>query len=144
MSTLHLLQESELDRVLLHIKGLVYVRALLEDQGASPTEIAEHTAELERERERLAQLVRLSANGQVEREQGPAAVGASGRNGAAMGFGDLTDDRESESRARESAGPRSPVKTVEDVRQIRRIDSRPLVSNADAPLFDRDLDLGAL
>ena len=52
---------SEIDSVLLHIKGLVYVRALLEDHGASEAEIAQHTAELERERERLAQLVRAGA-----------------------------------------------------------------------------------
>jgi hypothetical protein len=49
--------EGDIDRVLLHIKGLVLVRALLEAQGASQAEIAEHSAELERERERLAELV---------------------------------------------------------------------------------------
>jgi hypothetical protein len=54
-------REAEIDRVLLHIKGLVFVRALLEEQGASEAEIAEHTAELGRERERLAQLVRATA-----------------------------------------------------------------------------------
>jgi hypothetical protein len=47
----------DIDRVLLHIKGLVLVRALLEARGASQNEIAEHSAELERERERLAELV---------------------------------------------------------------------------------------
>jgi hypothetical protein len=61
MSTAHLPRESEIDRLLLHIKGLVFVRALLEEQGASAVEIAEHTAELERERERLARLVRAEA-----------------------------------------------------------------------------------
>jgi hypothetical protein len=67
MSTFALLQrvrESDIDRILLHIKGLVYVRALLEDQGASEAEIAAHTAELERERERLARLVRAEAGSQ--------------------------------------------------------------------------------
>jgi hypothetical protein len=54
----YLPREAELDRVLLHIKGLVFVRALLQEQGASEAEIAEHTDELERQRERLAQLVR--------------------------------------------------------------------------------------
>jgi hypothetical protein len=64
MSTAHLPRESEIDRLLLHIKGLVFVRALLEEQGASAVEIAEHTAELERERERLARLVRTAAGSQ--------------------------------------------------------------------------------
>jgi hypothetical protein len=49
--------EGDIDRLLLHIKGLVLVRALLEAQGASRAEIAEHSAELERQRERLAELV---------------------------------------------------------------------------------------
>ena len=49
--------EGDIDRVLLHIKGLVLVRALLEARGASQDEVAEHSAELERERERLAELV---------------------------------------------------------------------------------------
>ena len=82
MSTFDLLQrvrESEIDRVLLHIKGLVYVRALLEAQGASEAEIAEHTAELERKRERLARLVRVEAGSQrvgrlsVNKEPPPSA-----------------------------------------------------------------------
>jgi hypothetical protein len=60
MTTTYLPLESELDRVLLHIKGLVFLRALLEEQGASEAEMAEHTDELERERERLAQLVRAA------------------------------------------------------------------------------------
>ena len=51
----------EIDRLLLHIKGLVYVRALLEENGASRTEIAQHTAELEHQREQLAELVRAAA-----------------------------------------------------------------------------------
>ena len=49
--------EDDIDRLLLHIKGLVLVRALLEARGASQDEVAEHSAELERERERLAELV---------------------------------------------------------------------------------------
>jgi hypothetical protein len=48
----------EIERTLLHIKGLVYVRAILENEGASPVEIAEHSAELERQRRHLADLVR--------------------------------------------------------------------------------------
>ena len=49
--------EDDIDRLLLHIKGLVLVRALLEAQGASEAEIAEHSAELERQRQGLAELV---------------------------------------------------------------------------------------
>ena len=82
MSTFNLVQqvpEGDIDRVLLHIKGLVYVRALLEDKGASEAEIAAHTAELERERERLARLVRAEAGSQrvgrlsVNKEPPPSA-----------------------------------------------------------------------
>jgi hypothetical protein len=57
----HLPRPSEIDGLLLHIKGLVYVRALLEENGASQAEIAEHTAELERQREHLAELVQAAA-----------------------------------------------------------------------------------
>jgi hypothetical protein len=57
----HLPRPSEIDGLLLHIKGLVYVRALLEENGASQAEIAQHTAELERQREHLAELVRAAA-----------------------------------------------------------------------------------
>jgi hypothetical protein len=60
MTSVHAVSESAIDSVLLHIKGLVFVRALLEEQGASRAEIAEHTAEIERERDRLAALVRGS------------------------------------------------------------------------------------
>ena len=48
----------EIEHTLLHIKGLVFARAILEDQGASALELAEHTAELERQRLHLAELVR--------------------------------------------------------------------------------------
>jgi hypothetical protein len=48
----------EIEQTLLHIKGLVYARAILEDERASPVEIAEHSAELERQRRHLADLVR--------------------------------------------------------------------------------------
>jgi hypothetical protein len=43
---------------LLQLKGLVHVRAILEDRGASESELAEHTAEIERVREQLAVLAR--------------------------------------------------------------------------------------
>jgi hypothetical protein len=48
----------EIEQTLLHIKGLVYARAILEDEGASAVEVAAHSAELERQRRRLADLVR--------------------------------------------------------------------------------------
>jgi hypothetical protein len=48
----------ELDDVLLRLKGLVFVRSILEERGASREEIDEHSAEIERLRERLAELVR--------------------------------------------------------------------------------------
>lgn len=49
--------DHEIDGVLLHIKGLIFARALLEQRGASEPELAEHAAELQRERRRLAELV---------------------------------------------------------------------------------------
>jgi hypothetical protein len=48
----------ELDDVLLRLKGLVFVRSILEERGATREEIDEHSAEIERLRERLAELVR--------------------------------------------------------------------------------------
>jgi hypothetical protein len=52
--------ERELDELVLHLKGLVHVRALLEDRGASAAEIREHGAEIDRLRTRLAQLSKES------------------------------------------------------------------------------------
>ncbi len=49
--------QRELAGVLLHLRGLVLVRELLAQRGASPTEIEEHSAEIERIRDRLARLV---------------------------------------------------------------------------------------
>ena len=50
----------ELDDLLLHLRGLVLVRGILEQRGASAAELEEHSAEIERLRERLAGLVRAS------------------------------------------------------------------------------------
>jgi hypothetical protein len=47
---------SEIDDLLLRITGLVLVRAILEQRGASAPELEAHTAELERLRQRLAEL----------------------------------------------------------------------------------------
>jgi triphosphoribosyl-dephospho-CoA synthetase len=57
------LDQDEIDGVLLHIKGLIFARALLEQRGASESELAEHAAELQRERRRLAELVRGRSEG---------------------------------------------------------------------------------
>lgn len=46
----------ELADAVLQLKGLVLVRAILEDRGASQSELQAHTAEIERVRERLATL----------------------------------------------------------------------------------------
>ncbi len=52
------LAQRELDDLVLGLKGLVHVRALLESRGASPAEVVEHTAEIDRIRVRLAELVK--------------------------------------------------------------------------------------
>lgn len=46
----------EIDDLLLHIRGLVLVREILEQRGASEAELEAHTAELERLKQQLAQL----------------------------------------------------------------------------------------
>jgi hypothetical protein len=48
----------EIEQTLLRIKRLVVGRAILEQRRASAVELAEHAAELERQRRRLARLVR--------------------------------------------------------------------------------------
>jgi hypothetical protein len=47
---------SEMDDLLLHIRGLVLVREILRQRGASAAELDEHTAELERLKSRLAEI----------------------------------------------------------------------------------------
>ena len=46
----------EIDDLLLHIRGLVLVREILRQRGASAAELDAHTAELERLKDRLAKL----------------------------------------------------------------------------------------
>jgi hypothetical protein len=53
--------DQKIEGVILQIKGLVFVRALLEQRGATEPELAEHSAELNRQRDRLAELVRETA-----------------------------------------------------------------------------------
>jgi hypothetical protein len=53
----------EVDERLLHLKGLILVRGLLEQRGASEAELQEHSDEIARVRAELAQLVRTSGLG---------------------------------------------------------------------------------
>ncbi len=46
----------EIDDLLLDIKGLVLVREILKQRGATPAELEAHTVELERLKDRLAEL----------------------------------------------------------------------------------------
>jgi hypothetical protein len=46
----------EIDDLLLHIRGLVLVREILRQRGASAAELDAHPAELERLKDRLAEL----------------------------------------------------------------------------------------
>jgi hypothetical protein len=48
------------DDLLLHLKGLVLVRALLEERGASEAELREHGDAIVRVRAQLAELVETS------------------------------------------------------------------------------------
>jgi hypothetical protein len=62
-SAIYRRQFGEIDDLLLHLKGLVLVRGLLEERGVSEVDIAEHTHEIERLRARLADLVRDTGGG---------------------------------------------------------------------------------
>jgi hypothetical protein len=55
----------ELDDLVLNLKGLVLVRKLREQRGAEPTELAMYGAEIERVRERLADVVKLGHGSQA-------------------------------------------------------------------------------
>jgi hypothetical protein len=52
---------SQLDHLVLELKGLVYARAILESRGAPPESIRVHDEEIDRVRDRLAQLVQVHA-----------------------------------------------------------------------------------
>jgi hypothetical protein len=56
-------QFAQVDDLLLHLKGLVLVRELLEQRGASSEELREHTQEIDRLRVRLAEVVRETGGG---------------------------------------------------------------------------------
>ena len=51
----------ELDDLVLHLKGLVLVRKVQETRGAAHDELQMYGAEIERVRDRLAELVRAGA-----------------------------------------------------------------------------------
>jgi len=51
---------SRLDDLVLQLKGLVYVRALLETRGAPAADLATHTDAIESVRAELAELVRAT------------------------------------------------------------------------------------
>jgi hypothetical protein len=51
----------ELDEIVLHLKGLVLVARLREERGAGPSELVMHRDEIVRVKERLARLVKRSA-----------------------------------------------------------------------------------
>jgi hypothetical protein len=54
--------QRELDELLVKLKELVRVQALNDIRGATEPELERHTAEIERVRGRLAQLVRGAGN----------------------------------------------------------------------------------
>ena len=54
------IDQTDIDRLLVRLRGLVLVRSLLEQRGASTPEIEAHSAEIERVRWRLADIVRAS------------------------------------------------------------------------------------
>ena len=72
------LLSQEIDALLLHARGLVLVRRLLAERGASHAELEEHTRELERIQRRLADMVRGDAG--LLRE--PALTGEPGLEAA--------------------------------------------------------------
>jgi hypothetical protein len=53
-----ILVSREIDDLLLHVRGLVLVRAVLASRGATKDELEAHEHELERLRKRLAALIR--------------------------------------------------------------------------------------
>jgi hypothetical protein len=57
----------EVDDLVLHLKGLVLVRALLQERGASEAELGEHSAEITRVRSRLAELVQKGGGAESSR-----------------------------------------------------------------------------
>ena len=56
-------QFDQVDSLLLHLKGLVLVRGLLEERGASEAELEQHSVAIAKLRTRLAAIVREGGGG---------------------------------------------------------------------------------
>jgi len=54
-------RERETEELLLHLRGLVFVRAILEQRGVPEPELARHAAEIARVRSELARTARIGA-----------------------------------------------------------------------------------
>ena len=54
---------TEVEELLMQIRGLVFVRAILEQRGASASELEAHRLETERLRHRLARVVAAGVGG---------------------------------------------------------------------------------
>jgi hypothetical protein len=55
--------QRRLDDLVLELKGLVYVRAMLETRGASSAEIEAHSNGIDRVRDELARFAKVHAEG---------------------------------------------------------------------------------
>ncbi len=74
-----------------------------------------------------------SAPGRRRRISVPPPAAGSARDAAAVLLGDLSHDREPETRARPAARLGAAVEAVEDVRQVLRGDPRPVVAHGQLP-----------
>jgi len=54
-------QERHIEELLLHLRGLVFVRAILEQRGAPEPELARHASEIARVRAELARTAQAGA-----------------------------------------------------------------------------------
>ncbi len=54
-------QERQVEELLLHLRGLVFVRAILEQRGAREAELAQHASEIVRVRADLARTAQTCA-----------------------------------------------------------------------------------
>ena len=54
-------QESHVEELLLHLRGLVYVRAILEQRGVPQVQLERHSSEITRVRADLARTARAGA-----------------------------------------------------------------------------------
>ncbi len=54
-------QERQIEELLLHLRGLVFVRAILEQRGAAEPELERHASEITRVRADLARTAQVGA-----------------------------------------------------------------------------------